>query len=177
MNFDAKKIFREQFATAERRFGKRDHQHKLEVGGRPNRTPETILPPQSDTVHVYYYDGARDDGQRMTFQLAHEAIHVLAGSFRRDATLFEEGLAVHFSLDRVSYTYKVLAEPDLPPLFLNALHRFRQLRATDSAIRNLRKHSAIDAISPALLEKFFAAPVDLAIALCERVSLLDVERL
>ncbi|HLH88073.1 MAG TPA: hypothetical protein VKX28_06415 [Xanthobacteraceae bacterium] len=177
MIFDAKKIFREQLATAEARFGKRSHAYKLEVIGRPALTPETVLAPHGDTVYVYYYDGASDDGQRLTLQLAHESIHVMAGAFRRDATVFEEGLAVSFSLDRVSDTYRALAEPTLPELFRNALMRFRELGASNSAIKKLRKHCSIDAITMDRMQKIFGASDSLAAALCERVSVHDADRL
>ena len=122
------------------------------------------------------FDGALDNGQRLIVQLAHEAVHVVAGAFRRDATLFEEGLAVEFSLDRVSSAYKALCERDLPSFFRNARDKFRELKATDAAIRELRKKTTVDAITPSLLEEVFGASPELAAAPCNRVSINDADR-
>jgi hypothetical protein len=174
--FRPEKIFREQLEVAEKRFGKRSHDYKLEVRGRSSETPETILAPGSDVVYVHFYDGAVNDGQRLLVQIAHEVVHVVAGAFRRDATVFEEGLAVEFSHDRVSSAYRALSEAALPPLFRNALDKFRELKATDAAIKNLRKRTPIDAITPPLLEEAFGASPELALDLCNRVSIHDADR-
>ena len=176
MVFRPEKIFREQLVVAERRFGKRAGTYRLEVKGRSSPIPETVLPPGSDTVYVYYFDGALDNGQRLIVQLAHEVVHVVAGAFRRDATLFEEGLATEFSLDRVSSAYKAPCEGDLPPFFRNTLDKFRELKASDAAIKALRKQTTVDAITASVLEKVFGASPELAKALCDRVSIDDADR-
>jgi hypothetical protein len=146
------------------------------VQARSNPTPEAVL--NNNTVYVYYFDQATD-GQQLVFQLAHEVIHVLAGVFRRDARIFEEGWAVEFSLSRVSEAYRRRCESGagIAPLFREAHEKFRQLRATPVRIQKLRKACAIDDITPEILQRVFNAPSDLAAALCQRVSVHDSDRL
>jgi hypothetical protein len=72
-------IFREALRYAERRFGERTRKLKIKVEARDNEVPETVADGSSACV-VYYARKAKRDLDRVRFQLAHEAIHVLSGA-------------------------------------------------------------------------------------------------
>jgi hypothetical protein len=146
------------------------------ICGRDSLTPETILDPAAGEVTIWFANEARHDYDRMRLQLAHEAIHVLCGGFKRQCLTFEEGLAVQFSLFVSTQTYANASEHELPPLYANALARFRELKATPQQIRELRKKLHIDDLQPSILEERFGAPSELASALCMRVSPHDPDR-
>ena len=78
--------------------------------------------------------------------------------------------AVQFSPSVSTEAYAKAAENELPPLYANALARFRELKAIPQQIRDLRKKLHIDNLQPSILEEYFAAPPELATALCMRVS-------
>ena len=77
---------------------------------------------------------------------------------------------MQFSPSVSTEAYAKAAENELPPLYANALARFRELKAIPQQIRDLRKKLHIDNLQPSILEEYFAAPPELATALCMRVS-------
>jgi hypothetical protein len=107
----------------------------------------------------------------ISFQLAHEAVHYICGSFRRHTTKFEEGLAVHFSLtlDRRDPDYDKRSEASLPAMFTDCLSLFRQARMTDAIVEEIRASIPnLDDLAPNDLVRF--TEERLAQTLCERVS-------
>ncbi len=162
-------IFKRLLERAETRFGPRSHDLKIKVNGRDDEIPQTERNGEDGCI-VYYYGKVRRDDDRLQFQLAHEAIHVLSGAIRREALLLEEGLATRFSLDVSSLSYRDSARASLPVLFKDALVQFEQLRATDQTIKALRlKCPCLDDVTPDLLKEFFSATDELANSLCARV--------
>lgn len=160
-------------AEAENRFGPRSRHLQSRLEPRAHLIPEFMEDGPNGCV-VYYWDQAEADLQRLCFQLAHEAIHVLSGGLRRSSRNFEEGLAVWFSLNNkqlADRNYTAVARAGLPPLFKNALTLFCQLKPSDAKIKAVRATAAnLDEVTPELLAKVFSAPVTLAEKLCERVS-------
>ena len=170
VSFRPTPLFKVLLANAERLYGKRSTNHKFTIKGRDSLTPETILDPAAGEVTIWFANEARHDYDRLRLQLAHEVIHVLCGGFKRECLTFEEGLAVQFSLSVSTEAYAKAAENELPPLYANALARFRELKAIPQQIRDLREKLHIDNLQPSILEEYFAAPPELATALCMRVS-------
>ena len=169
----SKDVFMSLLEQAERRFGTRSRKLRIKVNGREEDIPETLAD-GPDACVVYYYRKVKHNTQRLRFQLAHEAIHVLSGVFRRDALKFEEGLATWFSLDifRKDPSYYDKAQASIPPLFKDALELFEQLKPTDETITTLRARcSCLDKVSPDLLKEVFDASDKLANKLCERFPL------
>jgi hypothetical protein len=106
-------LFNQLLLDAEERFGPRSRAMAATVVPRDNPTPETV-PNGAEGCFVYYYGEAQNDPQRLRFQLAHEAIHVLSGALRRDARKLEKGLAVWFSLRQADRKYRRRARSSLP---------------------------------------------------------------
>jgi hypothetical protein len=169
---DASILFSELLAEAERRFGPRSRTLTPVVDARDQLIPETI-PNGADSCIVHYAREAQHDHLRLSFQLAHEAIHVLSGALSRDALKLEEGFATWFSLhnSQGNRKYRGRARALLPPIFKEALALFCQIRPTDDRIKYLRnKCSDLDRVTPDLLTEVFLVSNDLARQLCERVS-------
>jgi hypothetical protein len=167
----ASEEFRLLLKQAELRFGKRSRKLKIKVESRTELVAETV-PDGDDACVVYYAREAKRDPQRLRFQLAHEAIHVLSGALKREALKFEEGLAVWFSLnfDDSDPRYSALARGTLPQMFSEALDLFEQLGPTDEKIKELRSRcNSLDGTTPELLQMVFSTTITLAERLCERV--------
>jgi hypothetical protein len=83
---------------AEVRFGSASRKIRFKVRARENPAPETRADGTAGAT-VYYAREARHDPSRLRFQLAHEVVHCLSGTFKRDPLKLEEGFAVYFSLN------------------------------------------------------------------------------
>lgn len=166
----SKNVFISLLELAERRFGDRSRNLKIKVNGRDDDIPETVSL-GADKCCVYYYRKAKQHEQRLRFQLAHEAIHVLSGALKRKALKLEEGLAVWFSLDVLDdHSYRDQARVSLSPIFKEALELFEQLTPSDNAIAALRACcSCLDEVAPQHLKQVFGCSHELAVKLCERV--------
>jgi hypothetical protein len=162
-------LFDRLLTEAETRFGKRARLlHPIIVLPRDNPTPG------QNGCFVYYDRNAENEFFRLQFQLAHEAIHVLSGALRRDATKLEEGFAVWFSLhhDQMNRKLRKREESALKPLFAEALKLFIDLGPTDDAISALRTlRPDLDTVEPADLERVFSVSEERALRILDRVPL------
>lgn len=169
--WNANELFNELLSKAEQRFGARSRTVRIKVLARNKQTPESVAD-GSDGCIVYYFQETEKDYQRLRFQLAHEAVHVLSGAFVREARKLEEGLAVWFSLSVINRSYRKRAErgDGVSSLFLDALKWFTKLKATDDRIRAFReKCPNLDFATPELIAKVFRVDMPLASELCQRV--------
>lgn len=167
----AKKLFGARLKEAEWRFGPRSRKISIRLESRDNITPETVAD-GPDACIVYYFRAAKHDSLRLEHQLAHETIHVISGVFKREATKFEEGFAVWFSLNYrgIDPGYSQRARVALSPLFADALSLFEKLNPTDDQIKTLRsKCSSFDGLTPHLIKDIFGVSDSLADELCKTV--------
>jgi hypothetical protein len=170
-NWNATTLFNELLSAAENRFGTRSRDLTVQVEARDHKTPETI-PSGANGCIVYYFREAESDYQRLRFQLAHEAIHVLSGTLNREALKLEEGLAVWFSLSVMNRQYRKRVEKGdgISRLFLDAFNLFKRLDPNDDKVKRLReKCPALDEAIPELIAEIFAVDIGLASELCQRV--------
>jgi hypothetical protein len=136
--------------------------------------PETIAYKGSGIISVHMTSFAVLYAHQRIYQIAHESIHCLVASGRRDTNYFEEGLANDFAL-----TF-----PDLPPAYLSEaleglpnllkppLAAFRALNPKDEAIRALRDELPnLEALEPSHIEKYFDVSDQRAIEVCKRMPL------
>jgi hypothetical protein len=171
---DPSALFQEELKRSEEQFGSRTRHLATKVEPRDG-IPETA-PDGVDGCIVYFQRAAAKDWQKLRFQLAHEAVHVLSGGLRRDATRFEEGLAVWFSLHANNREYRQRAERELPAMFRDAYNLFKKLEQkyemeSHDKIKALRQQCPdLDNVNSDILIKIFEAPQTLADALCRRVS-------
>jgi hypothetical protein len=167
------KLFDRLLSEAEERFGPRSRALNPTVMPRDNVIPETVQNEMvPDACFVYFAREAEGDYQRLRFQLAHEAIHVLSGVLKRDALKLEEGFAVWFSLNhrKVKEEYRRRAYDSLPPLFKDALKFFRRMKPTDSTIKQLRYECRFfDNVRPESLTKIFSVSGEHARKILQRV--------
>lgn len=164
-------LFNELLAKAELRFGPRTRSLNIEVVPRSHLTPETITSGPDGCI-VHYFEGAASDRERLSFQLGHEAIHVLSGAFVREARMLEEGLAVSFSLDAVTRNYRRRTKrgEGISLLFLRAFRSFENLKATDAKITEFRQQCPnLDNATPQLIAGIFIVDPQVASELCQRV--------
>jgi hypothetical protein len=171
ITWNALVLFNELLGKAEQQFGPRSRPLKIQVLPRANPVPEST-PNGTDGCIVHFFTEAATDHERLRFQLAHEAVHVLCGNFIRTATTLEEGLAVWFSLSVSKPPYRKRAEKGegVSALFLDALRLFKRLKPSDQKVKELRLVSpTLDDVTPDMLSRVFGAPKDLVQQLCKRV--------
>jgi hypothetical protein len=166
-------LFEKLLSQAECRFGPRDSTWSLDrlwVEG--DTFPETSPGSRPRTYSIRLTASTLKYPQQRVYQLAHESIHCLAPTLRRETLWFEEGLANHFALTLpdLPESYRAEAETLLPKLFEGPLAAIRALGASDEAIRLLRlKQPTFDALDTAIIRSHFGASHQLANALCQRL--------
>lgn len=138
------------------------------------RFAETIVDHPSQTIMVRITIATEKDPIKASYQLAHESIHCLIASGRRDTIWFEEGLANHFALRKAGlprdYWRRSLSM--LEDVFRRPLRAFEALNASTEDIREFRaKFPRTDEIEAPHVEKHFGVTTDLAERLCRRMPL------
>lgn len=155
---------------AEQTFGPRNKDWK--IGGvllRPNMPPELfgVLPARSLIINVSI--APEQHFERFVFQLSHEVVHMLSPTTVPHASLFEEGLAVWFSLRCVSKQYGDGCVAGLEEPYRTALALIQKISPDPARLIALRqKQPNLDAITPELITKHFGASTEDATKLCER---------
>ena len=127
-------------AQAEVLYGPRVQEHTL-LGiqiGLTNR-PALCSLDGKNAWYISTRSGLETNMQEALFDVAHEAIHCLGPV--STATVLEEGLAVHFSLNHAhpSVPSSGKTEADLPPDYAEALRLFNSYRSAGGDIRGLRE--------------------------------------
>ncbi|MGB7246414.1 MAG: hypothetical protein WBC64_07050 [Methylovirgula sp.] len=102
--------------------------------------PETIIDSNAGVIQVRITNSAATDALRRRYQLAHESIHCIVATGRRDTIYFEEGLASYYALTLscLDRNYRRRARNELPGILRAPLAAFKALKASDEAIRALR---------------------------------------
>ena len=170
-SIDPSALFDGLLDEAEDRFGPRARQLNIDVVAREHPTPESISN-GPDSCTVYFAREAEGNLPRLRFQLAHEAIHVLSGAFKRRATYFEEGFAVWFSLNlrEKDRAYDHQTHANLPLLFKEALKLFKKLNPTDEKLKLLRTDCpSLDMITADRLKGHFSIADNWVAKLIDRV--------
>ena len=137
----------------------------------------------SKTVQVFLTCPAETHPSLRSFQLAHEAVHLLSpcGQYK-DATMLEEGVAVRFSLIGPAYAadphYRFFAEQDIRKNpknknYAEALNLVDRIRdGMPGAIKRLRSiEPSFGAMTPAFLVEQLGVDGAVARRLCERVQM------
>jgi hypothetical protein len=166
-------LFARIFAEAEVRFGPRTQGWTI-APIVPDRDsyPETIADRETRTVTIHIMKSTLQFPSQAMYQLAHESIHCLIASGRRDTLYFEEGLAVDFSVTYpgLQGEYRREAENSLFHLFQAPLEAFRALNAKDAAIKALRGELPnLDGLLPTQIQTHFEVSESLATAVCLRL--------
>jgi hypothetical protein len=180
MRLDLGALLDRLIANAAERYGPRHRQDWLiAVVADRTKFAETILE-RSQSINVHVTKRASIDPQEATYELAHEAVHCIIASGRRDTIFFEEGLATHhaLTLNALNRKFRKGAEATLTEVHAKPLFSFRRIIASiptpekqDDAIRTLRRRfPEIDQITPEAISQIFGVPLDLAQAVCRRMK-------
>ena len=96
-------------------------------------------------TRIYLTSGSKAGGYFASYELAHEAIHVLGPvPWGQGATMLEEGLATYFSLKHVNRIYGLGWESVDDPKYDAALRAVSKLMAKDEfVIKKLRRHQPL----------------------------------
>ena len=136
--------------------------------------PFTAPAPDRNSVFVFLAEDEEviSNNERVTFQLAHEAVHCLEPS-KFGAPQIEEGVATLFSLTAtgISTEYARRAEDTLPDNYRDALADVRSLlNRNQQSISSIRTRASFRNVTPDLLRDAFGVPADLAERLCTVVA-------
>jgi hypothetical protein len=143
---------------------------RVEIEG--DAYPETFVDTEAGIIQVRITNSAGRDAQKATYQLAHEAIHCIAATGRRDTIYFEEGLANYNALTSryLDRNYRRRARRTLPGVLRVPLAAFEALKPTDEAIRALRlEQPDFDRLQPHLIERILGVGPDIAASVCQRM--------
>jgi hypothetical protein len=158
----------------EARYGTRDQKWTplgIEFGG---LRPCLWYPGNCGHVSIKLSDSARNNPAQALYQLAHEAVHLLSPTGKRNALVIEEGLATNFSGEIIQRFGINFAEGHAEYVYSkNITQEF--LRLHPDGVRLLRQHkpSFCDFTAEMIRETFLDVPIKLATDLCE--SFADVE--
>lgn len=95
-------------------------------------------------ARIYLTPTSKTDRFFASYELAHEAIHVLAPAFDVGATVLEEGLATYFCLRYMKRVYGVEYQNTSDPHYDAALHAVSKLLAkSEFVIKELRTHQPV----------------------------------
>ena len=134
--------------------------------------PETIVDDDARVIRVRITNKVLTWPPEARYQLAHEAIHCIVATGRRETIYFEEGLANHhaLTLPGLPRKYRRGAEKRLIEVLRPPLAAFRALNPTDERIRALRaEQQNVDELQPALVARIFEVSPDKATAVCRRM--------
>ena len=95
-------------------------------------------------ARIYLTQDVKTDPFLASYQLSHEAIHVLAPAFDTAATVLEEGLASYFSIEYMNRVYQAGLKNTSDPHYDAALEAVSKLLAKDRfVIKQLRTHQPV----------------------------------
>lgn len=95
-------------------------------------------------ARIYLTSDCKTDRFLASYELAHEAIHVLGPAFSVAATVLEEGLATYFSLKYMNRVYGLALLNTSDPSYDAAMHAVSKLLAKNEfAIKELRTHQPV----------------------------------
>lgn len=95
-------------------------------------------------ARIYIPSNSKRDRRLASYDLAHEAIHVLSPAFGVDVTVLEEGLASYFSLKYMNRVYGVGWESTFDPKYDAAMRAVSTLLSKDEfLIKELRTHQPV----------------------------------
>lgn len=120
-------------------------------------------------TRIYLTSGSKAGGYCASYELAHEAIHVLSPvPWGQGPTMLEEGLATYFSLKHVNRIYGLGLESVDEPKYEAALRAVSKLMAkNESVIKELRvRQPVISKIDERLLVEVAGIEPDHAKLLC-----------
>jgi hypothetical protein len=141
----------------------------VRVGDRP----ETILDRDRALIQVHVTQMALHDENIAVYQLAHEAVHCVIASGRRDTIYFEEGLATQhaLTLSKLPTKFRGRALSELPAFFKPPLFAFRALGPPKGdAIRKLRTECPdFDKLDESVLQRVIGASSQAAKNACKRL--------
>lgn len=135
---------------------------------------ETIVDDLSHTITVRVTVTPEENRIQSSYQLAHEAVHCLIASGRRETIWFEEGMAVHFALTEsgLPSNYLEAAKSALEDIFRNPFEAFKELGAGSGAVKKFReRYGDVDKIVPSHIKEHFSTSDCLAEKLCRRMPL------
>ena len=165
-------------ASLESAYGPRDHAYTLLGVEFCGERPQIWYPGGKARKHisVMLTDAARLEPNRATFQLAHEAVHVLSPSEERNSCVAEEGLANGFS-ERVSADFGHNFLSDYAPYAYCTTMLFKLEAIHPDAIRLIRNiEPSFSAWTPAtILQACPQTPQLLAEALCEKFFVIETQ--
>ncbi len=152
----------------EERYGARDHAWTLlgiEFGG---ARPCIWYPHDCGYVSIKLSDSARTDPERAIFQLAHETVHLLSPTGKRNGLVIEEGLATIYAREICQRLGVNLVDNLIEYIYANRITK-EFLNLHPDGIRMLRQHklSFCDFTTKLILETFPDVPRKLATDLCE----------
>ena len=94
-------------------------------------------------IRVYLTNHCRDDAYAVTYELAHEAVHLLSPVRYGEATILEEGLATFFA-GRYAYRVHGVERESSHPKYQAAMRAVAPLLAKNVlVIRELRAHQPV----------------------------------
>ena len=167
-------------AEAETRYGARDPSFTILGFEFRDGVPQVWFPGNRKHVVIQLGAACLSDEPRAVFQLAHECVHLLHPILAGTASVLEEGLATHYSIERVRAICNVTYSAG-NPAHERAAALVDVLLASDPAgIRSLRaRHSSLSAVTPDELAVIYPSlKVSSAEELCQRFGQeLDVGRL
>ncbi len=148
-------------------YGPRDSSYTVlgvEFGG---PTPQIWYPGNCGHVVIQITPRCATDMNRASFQMAHEAIHLLSPSGGKRTTVFEEGLANHFSIRYMREHLGATWSADVDS-YQHASDQLEQLLEIEpDAVRLVRQRQpALYLLTPADIQAACpSAPSDLAVSL------------
>ena len=95
-------------------------------------------------ARIYIPSNSKRDRRLASYDLAHEAIHVLSPAFGVDVTVLEEGLASYFSLKYMNRVYGVGWDSTSDPKYDASMRAVSALLSKDEfLIKKLRTHQPV----------------------------------
>lgn len=124
--------------TIEERYGPRDLSWTILGVEFCSDGPQLWFPGNRRNIVIQLDDDCLTDPVRAHFQLAHECIHLLSPHGTEEASVLEEGLAVHFQIEYVKQEFHVHKQPSLPNYIAAHADTATLLALDPDAIRKLR---------------------------------------